>query len=65
MLTPRQQQIVELVARGQSSKAIAHQLGIAPRTVEDHIAEAAKRIPGGGRQRHKITVWFWTGEEAA
>lgn len=36
-LTPREQEILELVARGLSAKEIAGQIGIAPRTVEGHI----------------------------
>ena len=36
-LTAREQEIVRLVARGMSNKAIARHLGISPRTVEGHI----------------------------
>ena len=36
-LTSREQEVVRLVARGMSNKAIAHQLGISPRTVEGHL----------------------------
>jgi len=36
-LTAREQEVVRLVARGMSNKAIAHQLGISPRTVEGHL----------------------------
>ena len=36
-LTGREQEVVRLVARGMTNKAIARQLGISPRTVEGHI----------------------------
>ena len=36
-LTPREQEVLELVARGYSAKEIAGEIGIAPRTVEGHI----------------------------
>ena len=36
-LTAHEQEVVRLVARGMSNKAIARQLGISPRTVEGHL----------------------------
>jgi DNA-binding NarL/FixJ family response regulator len=36
-LTTREQEVVRLVARGMSNKAIARHLGISPRTVEGHL----------------------------
>jgi DNA-binding NarL/FixJ family response regulator len=36
-LTARESEVVGLVTRGKSNKAIAHQLGISPRTVEGHL----------------------------
>jgi len=36
-LTAREAEVVGLVARGMANKAIAHQLGISPRTVEGHL----------------------------
>jgi len=38
ILTPRQLQILQAVARGQTAKQIARTLGLSPRTVEMHVA---------------------------
>jgi len=37
VLTPREQEVLGLVAKGLSAKEIAGEIGIAPRTVEGHI----------------------------
>jgi DNA-binding NarL/FixJ family response regulator len=36
-LTPREREIMELIARGLTNKAIAQQLYLAPKTVQNHI----------------------------
>lgn len=43
-LTPRQTQILRLIALGHTGKAIAQQLAISPKTVEFHRAELMKRL---------------------
>jgi DNA-binding CsgD family transcriptional regulator len=43
-LTTRELQVVQLLGRGRSNKAIAHELGISPRTVEVYRAKAVKRL---------------------
>lgn len=63
MLTPRQREIAQLVARGLTNKEIAKVTGLSRRTVEDHIAEAANRIPGDTKPRHKLIVWFTDWED--
>ena len=35
-LTPREMQVLKLVAKGESSKKIGHELGISIKTVEFH-----------------------------
>lgn len=56
--TQRQAQIAACVAHGMSDKAIAKQLNISIKTVQNHVHEIAKRMPGEGKPRHRLTVWF-------
>jgi DNA-binding CsgD family transcriptional regulator len=64
-LSKRQAEIVERVARGQSDKAIAHELGISVRTVQTHIDLLAEKIPGPTPRRHRLTLFFFGVEEQA
>ena len=43
-LTAREADVVRLVARGMSNKAIAHDLGISPRTVEGHLNHVFEKL---------------------
>ncbi|MBB3949451.1 response regulator FixJ [Aureimonas jatrophae] len=43
-LTPRERQVLELVAAGKQNKIIAHELGISPRTVEVHRANLIEKV---------------------
>ena len=43
-LTPRERQVMSLVAEGMSNKAIARQLAISPRTVEIHRARMMTKM---------------------
>ncbi|MGH1368018.1 MAG: LuxR C-terminal-related transcriptional regulator [Maritimibacter sp.] len=43
-LTPREREIVDLLAEGLTSKEIARELGISPRTVEVHRAKLHKKF---------------------
>ncbi|WP_273692334.1 AroM family protein [Ketogulonicigenium vulgare] len=43
-LTPRQRQVLPLMAEGLSSKLIARQLGISPKTVEIHRSQIMRRL---------------------
>jgi DNA-binding NarL/FixJ family response regulator len=43
-LTAREQEVVRLVARGMSNKAIARLLGISPRTVEGHLNHVFEKV---------------------
>jgi DNA-binding NarL/FixJ family response regulator len=48
-LTARESHVVSLVARGMSNKAIAHDLGISPRTVEGHLNHVFEKLDIGSR----------------
>jgi DNA-binding NarL/FixJ family response regulator len=56
-LTRRQRTILVCVVGGASYKAIAEKLGIAQRTVRQHVETIAMLLPGNGAPRHKVTVW--------
>lgn len=43
-LTPRQRQVLQMVAEGRTNIEIAHRLSISPRTVETHRATLMKRL---------------------
>lgn len=56
-LTPRECEILELLASGQSNKELARSLGISPNTVKTHVArlyeklEVTRRIPAVEKAR--------------
>jgi DNA-binding NarL/FixJ family response regulator len=43
-LTPRQREVLQLVAQGQSTKEIAHRLGLSGKTVETHRSQLMERL---------------------
>jgi DNA-binding NarL/FixJ family response regulator len=53
-LTPRQNQILELVEQGFKNKEIAHELGIRPGTVKIHLKHMFERI--GVQGRHGLAI---------
>ena len=44
LITPRQREILRLIALGRTTKAIAHILGISAKTVETHRAQLMERL---------------------
>jgi DNA-binding NarL/FixJ family response regulator len=50
VLTPRQREILQLIAEGRSSKGIAERLSLSVRTVESHRAELTRRLGVRGVQ---------------
>jgi two-component system, NarL family, nitrate/nitrite response regulator NarL len=54
-LTPREREILALVAQGERTAAIATRLGIAENTVKSHCTNAYKKI--GARNRVEATLY--------
>ncbi len=53
-LSPREQQVLKLVANGYSAKEVAGHVGIAPRTVERHIENIRLKMRARNRA-HMVT----------
>lgn len=54
-LTPRERQIVTLVANGAANKTVAAALAISKKTVEAHTANVMRKL--GTRNRAQLCLW--------
>jgi DNA-binding NarL/FixJ family response regulator len=54
-LTPRERQIIELIAAGLSNRQIAEELVIAPATAARHVANILAKL--GFSSRSQIAAW--------
>ncbi len=59
-LSERQMEIARLVADGLSYRDIGLELGISPFTVNRHIQNIGRLIPGRTSPRHRIGHWVRT-----
>jgi DNA-binding NarL/FixJ family response regulator len=60
-LSPRETEVLRLVARGLSNEEIAHHLVLSVRTVERHVANVYAKIGASGRTARAIaTAWAHT-----
>jgi DNA-binding NarL/FixJ family response regulator len=48
-LTGREMEVLSLAGRGQTNKAIAHELGISDRTVQNHLARIYEKLQAASR----------------
>src|SRR6202050_2491951 len=63
-VTPRDQQVLNLLVQGCSNKEIAGQLNISPRTVKQHLRTLFLRAGiREGRKRVKLAIAMFTKEE--
>jgi DNA-binding NarL/FixJ family response regulator len=54
-LTPREREVLQLIARGYAYKAIALRLAISAKTVETHVSAVLRKLQLSSR--HEITRW--------
>jgi DNA-binding NarL/FixJ family response regulator len=54
-LTPREHEVLRLIARGYSYKEIARQLSISTKTVESHVSSVLRKLQLSNR--HELTRW--------
>jgi DNA-binding NarL/FixJ family response regulator len=54
-LTPREREVLQLIARGYSYKEIAGRLHLSARTVESHVSSVLRKLQLSSR--HEITRW--------
>lgn len=55
LLTPRERQVLRLIARGYSYKEVAGQLGISTKTVESHVSAVLRKLQLSNR--HQLSRW--------
>lgn len=58
-LSPRQQEVADLLARGWSYKRIASELDISPDTVQTHVEEIANKLPNADDLTAGTLVMLW------
>jgi len=54
-LTPREIQVIRLVAQGLTTRRIARQLQLSERTIDNHVSRAMRRT--GSPSRTALAVW--------
>jgi DNA-binding NarL/FixJ family response regulator len=54
-LSPREQQVLRLIARGYTYKEVARDLTISAKTVESHVSSVLRKLQLS--TRHELTKW--------
>ncbi|WP_297514293.1 response regulator transcription factor [uncultured Caulobacter sp.] len=63
-LTPREREVLRLVAAHLRSREIARALGVSPKTVENHVQSARRRLSGLSRQDAALAFVAWEGDRS-
>jgi DNA-binding CsgD family transcriptional regulator len=56
-LTPRERQVLLLVASGRTNADVAHELGVRPPTIKTHLERAYRKLGVAGRSEAARVVW--------
>ena len=62
VLTTREQEVIQHIARGYLYKEIGQRLGISVKTVEAHVSSVLRKLQLS--TRHELTTWAWERFEA-
>src|SRR2546427_6679195 len=54
-LTPREREVLQLIARGYLYKEIAARLSLSPKTIESHVSSVLRKLQLS--TRHELTRW--------
>ena len=54
-LTPREREVLRLIARGYAYKEVARDLGISAKTVESHVSSVLRKLQLSSR--HQLARW--------
>ncbi len=54
-LTPREREVLRLIARGYAYKEVARDLGISVKTVETHVSSVLRKLQLSSR--HQLARW--------
>jgi DNA-binding CsgD family transcriptional regulator len=63
VLTPRQKQVVELIAAGCSNEEVGERLGISPRTAKAHCDVLRQKLGVARRRQIPHAYWELTGDD--
>src|SRR3954464_661036 len=62
-ITPRQREVIELIAQGLSNEEIGHVLGISPRTAKAHCDSLRQKLGVNRRRQIPIAYRLLTGDD--
>ncbi|MDH4148087.1 MAG: response regulator transcription factor [Acidimicrobiia bacterium] len=55
LLSPREQEVMRLIARGYTYKEVANRLSLSVKTIESHVSAVLRKLQLSSR--HELTVW--------